>query len=67
MEEMVIAIHSLHEKIEQAEKEYSSAIKGNCNFNTLREMRTKIGILKKEVAQLEQSLVDKFRNQLQQL
>jgi protein-arginine kinase activator protein McsA len=63
-EELLLSIQSIHEKIEEHEHTYQSALKSS-DYNTLKEIRTQIRALKDELTSLEHSLFDRFRGQIQ--
>jgi hypothetical protein len=63
-EDLLRSIQSLHDRIEEREYAYQSALKSS-DYNTLKKIRTQIRVLKNELTNLEHSLFDRFRSQIQ--
>ena len=63
-EDLLSSIQSLHDRIEEQEHAYRSALKSS-DYNTLKKIRTQIRALKSELTNLEHSLFDRFRSEIQ--
>ena len=63
-EDLLRSIQSLHDRIEEHEHAYQCALK-NSDYNTLKKIGTQIRTLKNELTNLEHSLFDGFRSQIQ--
>jgi hypothetical protein len=55
---LITTIEKLHERIEEHEVTYRSAIESGENYDALKSIRTQITILKKELEQAEGLLLD---------
>jgi hypothetical protein len=63
-EELLDNIKFLHEKIEEQETAYRTALEADESYDTLKSLRTQIKIFREELNTLELSLWDEFRKEL---